>query len=58
MAIGQSRRAAKQAARAAHMPAWAFSTGKIHSYRTRQVYQKHILRFVRWARQTSGIRHL
>lgn len=58
MAIGQSRRAAKQAARAAHIPVWAFSTGKIHSYGTRRVYQEHSLLFVRWVRQTSGIRHL
>jgi integrase len=58
MAIGQSRRAAKQAARAAKVPVWAFSTGKIHSYQTRQVYQAHTLRFIRWARQTSGIRRL
>jgi integrase len=58
MAIGQSRRAAKQAARAAGVPAWAFSTGKIHSYTTRDVYQRQILRFVRWARQTFAIRRL
>jgi integrase len=58
MAIGQSRRAAKQAARAAKGPVWAFSTGKIHSYQTRQIYQAHSLRFIRWARQTFGIRRL
>lgn len=58
MAIGQSRRAAKQAARAAGVPAWAFSTGKIHSYKTRDAYQKQTLRFVRWARQTFEIRRL
>lgn len=58
MAIGQSRRAAKQAARAAGVPAWGFSTGKIHSYQTRRVYQQHALRFVRWTRQTFEIRRL
>ncbi|HEY1351613.1 MAG TPA: integrase [Ktedonobacteraceae bacterium] len=58
MAIGQSRRAAKQAARAAGVPAWAFSTGKIHSYKTREVYQEQTLRFVRWVRQTFEILRL
>lgn len=32
MAIGESRRAAKQALRKAGEPLWTFSTGKVHSF--------------------------
>ncbi len=58
MAIGESRRAAKQARRARGEAFWTFSTGKIHSHTTRQVYQSHILRFANWARRTCQIRRL
>lgn len=57
MAIGTSRGEAKKAARKAGEQAWAFSTGKIHSFKTRQVYQEHAIRFGRWARATYGIKH-
>jgi hypothetical protein len=59
MAIGESRQEAKQAARAAaaeqgeHI--WSYSTGKMHSYKTRTSYQEHIFRFLNWVRQESGI---
>jgi integrase len=56
MAIGESRGKAKDEASAAGKETWAFSTGKIHSYKTRQVYQEHALRFGRWARDTYGIK--
>jgi hypothetical protein len=46
MAIGESRREAKQAVRASGERIWAFSTGRIHSFKTRSVYQEHILRFI------------
>jgi len=56
MAIGESRGAAKEAAHAAGGKTWAFSTGKIHSYKTRQVYQEHAIRFSKWARATYGVK--
>lgn len=56
MAIGESRGKAKDEARAAGEQTWAFSTGKIHSFKTRQVYQEHTLRFGTWARDTYGIK--
>jgi integrase len=56
MAIGESRGAAKEAALAAGGKTWAFSTGKIHSYKTRQVYQEHAIRFGKWARATYGVK--
>ena len=58
MAIGESRREAKRARRAAGERVWAFSTGKIHSFKTRSVYQEHILRFINWCRDTHQIRRL
>jgi integrase len=58
MAIGQSRRQAKQELRASGETVWAFSTGKIHSFKTRSVYQEHILRFVGWTRSTHAIKTL
>jgi len=58
MAIGESRQEAKKAVRATGQPAWAFSTGKIHSYKTRTDYQEHTLRFVNWARETYHITSL
>lgn len=62
MAIGESRFEAKQAARleaesrGEHL--WTFTTGHIHSHKTRTTYQEHTLRFVNWARETEGIKTL
>ncbi len=58
MAIGQSRGLAKQERRASGEHVWAFSTGLIHSFKTRTTYQQHIVRFVRWARSTHNIKSL
>ena len=58
MAIGQSRRAAKQAARASGEHVWAYSTERIHSFKTRSIYQGHLVRFARWARATYQIKSL
>ena len=58
MAIGESRREAKQAVRASGERIWAFSTGRIHSFKTRSVYQEHILRFINWCRDNYQIKHL
>lgn len=58
MAIGESRREAKEIRRAAGEYIWTFSTGKMHSYKTRTTYQEHILRFVNWSRATYQITSL
>jgi integrase len=58
MALEQSRGKAKEAARVAGNKTWAFSTGKIHSYKTRQTYQEHAINFVKWARDAYGLKRL
>jgi integrase len=58
MALEQSRGQAKEVARVAHQKTWAFSTGKIHSYKTRQTYQEHAITFVTWARDAYGLKRL
>jgi integrase len=58
MAIGESRREAKQAMRASGEHAWAFSTEKIHSFKTRSVYQEHVLRFINWRHDIHQVKHL
>lgn len=58
MADGESRFQAKKALRESGEHVWAFSTGRIHSFVTRSVYQRHILRFINWARQEHGINRL
>jgi integrase len=55
MAIGQSRRDAKLAIREEQGVAWSVSTGLIHSFKTRTVYQEHTIRFVKWARSTHQV---
>jgi len=59
MAINESRRDAKLALREAsgeHL--WTVSSGKIHSYTTRKVYQQHVLHFINWCRSTYQINRL
>jgi integrase len=58
MALGESRGQAKKDARAAGQKAWSFSTGKIHSYISRQTYQEHAMKFVTWARDVYGLKQL
>src|SRR5437870_93035 len=58
MAIKHSRGEAKEIAKAAGASTWAFSTGLIHSFKTRTTYQQHIVRFVRWARSAHQIKNL
>lgn len=58
MALGESRGEAKEIARSDGQTTWAFSTGKIHAYKTRSVYQEHVLTFANWARDTYGLKHL
>src|SRR5205085_1528029 len=45
-------------AKAAGASTWAFSTGLIHSFKTRTTYQQHIVRFVRWARSAHQLKNL
>jgi integrase len=58
MAIGQSRREAKETLRTQQGKIWSVSTGMIHSFKTRSVYQEHTLKFVSWARRTYQIKQL
>jgi integrase len=58
MAIGESRGEAKKVAHLAGESTWAFSTGKMHSYKTRQVYQEHAIRFGKWARATYEVKQV
>jgi len=63
MALNASRYDAKKRAREEARKAGSgrirsFSTGKIHSFKTRTAYQKHTMRFVKWARDTEGIKDL
>lgn len=56
MATGESRHAAKLAARAAGERAWSVSDGRIHAFRTRKGYQAIVLRLVNWCVATQGLR--
>jgi integrase len=58
MALEQSRGQAKEQARLAGTKTWAFSTNKIHSFKSRQTYQEHALNFVTWARDIYGLKQL
>lgn len=56
MATGESRHAAKLAARAAGERAWSVSDGRIHAFRTRKGYQAIVLRLVNWCATNQGQR--
>lgn len=58
MAIGESRFAAKVVAHRQDPSLWSFSTGRIHSYVTRDIYQQHVLAFLNWCRAEEGLREL
>ncbi|GER89687.1 hypothetical protein KDW_38490 [Dictyobacter vulcani] len=58
MMAGESRFLAKSAARQAGETFWTFSTQTIHSHRTRQAYQQHVLHFINWARDSHAINRL
>lgn len=63
MAIGASRHAAKQQIRADYatrgeQAPWTISTGRIHSYKTRDDYQEHVLHLATWARDQHGVQKL
>jgi len=58
MAIHESRGKAKEQARNAGEYVWGYSTGKIHSFKTRSTYQEHILKFVSWARSAYSVKSL
>lgn len=56
MATGESRHAAKLAARAAGGRTWSVSDGHIHAFRTRKGYQAIVLRLINWCVTTKGLR--
>ncbi|HEX6797648.1 MAG TPA: tyrosine-type recombinase/integrase [Ktedonobacterales bacterium] len=56
MATGESRHAAKLAARAANERTWSVSDGRLHAFRTRKGYQAIVLRLVNWCATTQGLR--
>lgn len=56
MATGESRHAAKLAARAAGERTWSVSDGRIHAFRTRKGYQAIVLRLINWCVATQGLR--
>lgn len=58
MAPGQKRADAKAEARARGESLFAFSDGKIHSYESRENYQKIIMRFIDWCRDEHHVRAL
>jgi integrase len=60
MALNESRHEAKKAMREAsgEDPLVAPSTGKIHSYRSREKYQGVVRRFIVWCKQERGIYRL
>jgi integrase len=58
MAIGESRGKAKDIAKVKGESTWGFTTGKIHSFQTRTVYQEHVLKFLNWVRTVYGIKRL
>jgi hypothetical protein len=58
MADGTSRYEAKKALREFGEHVWAFTTGRIHSFVTRTVYQRHTLHFINWPRQQHSINRL
>jgi hypothetical protein len=56
MAIGESRHTAKNAIReTSQEKRWNVSTGKIHSYITRRVYQQQIMAFLDWVKKTHHV---
>lgn len=56
MALGESRHEAKQALReASGDPLVAPSTGKMHSYATREKYQGVVMHFVRWCKEEQHV---
>ena len=56
MAVGQKRSEAKAEAQARGESLFAFSDGKIHSFETRNNYQKIVMRFLDWCRDTHNVR--
>jgi integrase len=55
MADGMSRNEAKNEARQQGVSVFAFSDGKIRAFETRKNYQKIVMRFLNWCRETQHI---
>ena len=58
MGDGQKRSVAKAEARGRGESLFAFSDGKMHSFETRTNYQKIVMRFIDWCRDTQHVRDL
>ena len=58
MAIGHKRSEAKAQAQARGASLFAFTDSKIHSFETRNNYQKIVMRFLNWCRDTHDVRDL
>jgi hypothetical protein len=58
MAIGEKRSEAKAEAAARGESTFAFSDGLIRSYATRDTYQKVVMWFIDWCRDTQQVRDL
>lgn len=58
MAIGEKRSEAKAEAAVRGESTFAFSDGLIHSYATRDTYQKVVMWFINWCRDNQNVRDL
>jgi len=58
MAIGEKRSEAKAEAARRGESTFAFSDGKIHSYDSREIYQKVVMWFLNWCRDHHNLRDL
>lgn len=56
MADGQKRSEAKAEAKARGESLFAFTDGKIHAFESRNNYQKIVMRFLDWCRETQDLR--
>ncbi len=58
MADGEKRADAKAEAQGEENLLISFTDGKIHSFETREGYQKIVMRFIEWCRQVHAVRDL
>lgn len=58
MADGHKRADAKAAAQARGESLIAFTDQRIHAFETRENYQKIVMRFLNWCRDTQALRDL
>ena len=58
MADGEKRADAKSEAQQRGESLISFTDGKIHSFETREGYQKIVMRFIEWCREMHDVRDL